>query len=448
MINNIRHKWIVSLLLFWVNGTIASASVISEPYTMRQIGFHFRAGSSHLEPDYISNRTSFDVLDAILERSSFIEKTDSLIVSAGASPDGDWQSNRKLAQNRAESIKAYIAERCPTLHPGKIKTYSNVSRWSELIPLVEADTGSSHQTAILNILSRGGSPAVIESRLRQLSSGRVWQYIIANYLPRLRSGDANIVFYLEGKVITLEEAVNTIPPTTVLLPKIDSTLLSTNIPEKEVILEPIQEPKVVIEPVVAVPQIQPVSTSAPLLAVKTNLLFDALTALNIEIEFPIGDRFSVTGEWVFPWWTFDNGKADSKRHCLQILNGNIEGKYWFGNRASRPRMTGWFTGLYVGAGLYDIEYNRKGYQGEFMIMGGISSGYAHTINKSGTLRMEYSLGIGYMQTDYRRYEDRFDEQRWHSIRQETARYSWFGPTKIKVSLVWVINRKMLKGGVR
>ena len=92
-------------------------------------------------------------------------------------------------------------------------------------------------------------------------------------------------------------------------------------------------------------------------------------------------------------------------------------------------MTGWFAGRYVGGGLYDFEYKAKGYQGEFFIAGGLSGGYAHTINKSGTLRMEYSLGIGYMQTDYRKYEAFYSENHqceitkqhnWHPVRQESG----------------------------
>ena len=192
----------------------------------------------------------------------------------------------------------------------------------------------------------------------------------------------------------------------------------------------------------------------PPIAIKTNLLFDAASLINAELEIPIGNHWSIAGEFVFPWWTQDNGKADSKRNRLQLYNINLEGKYWFGNRTNKPQMTGWFAGVYAGAGLYDIEYKAKGYQGEFFIMGGLSGGYAHTINKKGNLRMEYSLGVGYMQTDYRYYESHYDESydspenpespHWHPVRQNTSRFTWIGPTKLKVSLVWMINAKRKK----
>ena len=181
------------------------------------------------------------------------------------------------------------------------------------------------------------------------------------------------------------------------------------------------------------------TTKKPLFALKTNLLFDIATMLNVEVEVPIGNRWSIAGEWIFPWWTLDNGQSDSKRHRLQLLQGNLMGKYWFGDRTDREVMTGWFAGIYAGAGLYDFEYDRKGIQGEFFIAGGLAGGYAHTINKKGNLRMEYSLGLGYLSTDYRQYKaEYYGENDWKAIREKTGKRTWIGPTQAKVSLVWMI----------
>lgn len=168
-------------------------------------------------------------------------------------------------------------------------------------------------------------------------------------------------------------------------------------------------------------------------------MFDAATALNVELELPVTDRWSIAGEWIFPWWLWSR-----KQYCLQVLSGNIEGKYWLGKREARPRMTGWFAGLYAGGGLYDIEWGTRGYQGEFFIAAGLSSGYAHTINKSGSLRMEYSLGIGYLRTNYREYEpmENGNVLAW----KRNGQYTWIGPTRAKISLVWLINGKIKKGG--
>ncbi len=188
-----------------------------------------------------------------------------------------------------------------------------------------------------------------------------------------------------------------------------------------------------------------------IMAFKSNLLFDAVSALNIEFEVPIKDSWSISAEWIFPWWNnLDYSAIDSKRNTLQVLNGNIEGKYWFGDRSERSLLTGWFMGLYTGGGLYDVEYDGNGYQGEFFIAAGLSAGYAHAINPSGSLRLEYTLGIGYLQTDYHHYQTLYDADGiWHSVGTADGTYRLFGPTRAKVSLVWLLNCKVKKrGGAR
>ncbi len=180
----------------------------------------------------------------------------------------------------------------------------------------------------------------------------------------------------------------------------------------------------------------------PLLAIKSNLLYDAMSIINLEAEIPIYDRWSVLGEIIFPWWTMNNREVDSRRNRFQLFNGTLEGRYWWGDREELPLLTGWFTGLYVGGGLYDFEYRGKGYQGEFFVAAGVSGGYSHLIGHSDRLRIEYSLGVGYLSSNYDYYEACFCcSDSWHAVRERSGRYSWFGPTRAKVSLSWMINRR-------
>lgn len=178
-------------------------------------------------------------------------------------------------------------------------------------------------------------------------------------------------------------------------------------------------------------------------ALKTNLLFDLLTMINVEVEIPIKQQWSVAGELIFPWWTMDNHRADSKRNRLQLLNGNLEGRYWLGDRSQYLPLTGWFTGLYVGAATYDFEYHAKGRQGDALFVAGVSVGYTHPINRAKNLRLEYSLGVGCMTTFYHYYVAEFcSNDRWHAVEKRSGRYKWFGPTRAKVSLSWLIDCKV------
>lgn len=183
----------------------------------------------------------------------------------------------------------------------------------------------------------------------------------------------------------------------------------------------------------------------PPFAFKTNLLFDLASALNFEIEFPIEKRVSIAAEWIFPWWTLDNHAQNSRRSRLQILNGNLELRYWFGNRENKGLLNGWFAGVYGGGGLYDVEWKGNGVQGEFFIATGLSGGYTHRI--ANHLSLEYAIGAGVLRTDYRTYKAHFcDDGVWYPIREKRGRYTWFGPSRAKISLVWIINESDRKGG--
>ena len=173
----------------------------------------------------------------------------------------------------------------------------------------------------------------------------------------------------------------------------------------------------------------------PLFAVKTNLLFDAALMPNIELEVPIGKRWSLNGEYMFPWWLINDD-----RYCLQVLMGGLEVRYRPGRRSGRDVLTGHFLGLYAGGGKYDLQWDKNGYQGEFFIAAGVSYGYAHSIARN--LRLEYNIGIGMLRTDYRHYHSRDNHRTL--LWQENGEYTWLGPTKLKISLVWLITGKNKK----
>ena len=185
------------------------------------------------------------------------------------------------------------------------------------------------------------------------------------------------------------------------------------------------------------------------IAFKTNLLFDIATIINIEIEVPLSQKMSLAGEWMFPWWLSNN-----HQRSLQLMGGNLELKYWLAQNSSKQNrhkyshnhnpLTGWFVGVYGGGGLYDLEWNRKGYQGEYAIVSGLSVGYALPL--SNNFNMEFSLGAGYFKTNYRHYNAQQDSGgKWHLIKSHEGKFSWWGPNKAKISLSWYPHLKK-RGG--
>lgn len=178
----------------------------------------------------------------------------------------------------------------------------------------------------------------------------------------------------------------------------------------------------------------------PRWGIKSNLLFDAILLPNLEGEFYFSNRWSVNLEYQCAWWTFK--KSD---RFYQIMSISPEVRFWFqtsdrwvSSEKKRKNFNGHYIGLYFGGGYYDLKYNTVGYQGEFYIAAGVSYGYYLPLTRN--LGLEFSLGIGYLNTQYEKYE-RYAPMGAHYIYLGSDKTAYFGPTKAKVSLVWRIHQK-------
>lgn len=336
-------------------------------------------------------------------------------VKSSSSPDGSDTYNIALAKRRLSSTIDLITSDKIAIHDSLLFVVSTDVAWDELRQLVE-NSDSPFDYEIIEMVDSQNL------NLKSLKFEKPYQYIVKHILPQLRKSSVTIVYNNPYPEPIFSTVYNPIFPE-FKSNFLDSTMIiKVDAANVEKITEPIE--------------------TKPLLALKTNLLFDILTLINIEVEVPIKNRWSITGELTFPWWVWDNHKADSRRNRIELINGVIEGRYWLGNRKHRDVLTGWHLGLYAGCGLYDFEYKAKGYQGEFFVAAGLSGGYSHTINKAKTLRMEYSLGIGFLQTKYRYYNAEFCENEiWHAVECRRGNYNWIGPTRAKVSLSWLLSFK-------
>lgn len=168
--------------------------------------------------------------------------------------------------------------------------------------------------------------------------------------------------------------------------------------------------------------------STPRFALKTNLLYLTALCLNVEGEYYFANRWSVNLEYQYAWWS---NKTKHKYYRLAAVSPEV--RYWF---SSKRNFTGHFAGIYVGAGIYEFMAKpTNGIQGEFFIAGGVSYGYAFPVTKH--MNIELSVGVGYMMTDYRKYFHHVDCY----VYSETKKFTYFGPTKAKVSLVFPLQLK-------
>lgn len=381
---------------------------------------HFRTSSAAVDGSYLGNLPALLRMDSILSDSALVSRIDSVNIYSFASPEGREAYNLRLARLRAATVKDYLARRHPRLDTCRIHALPQGENWREMRLMIARDSLLPCREAVLRIIDcNDGNPEHCKALLKKLDSGIPYRHIRNHVLPLLRNASV-------CEVLLKRDSLPHLPG-----------------PARPV-TNAAQETGGRAYPGMTFRQQPETVTRRPLLAVKTNLLFDAAMMPNVEVEVPVGNRWSVNGELMFPWWLVKDDK-----YCLQILMGGVEGRYWLGSKAKRKHrevLTGHFLGLYAGAGKYDLQWDRNGYQGEFFIAAGISYGYAMRIARN--LRLEFNLGIGLLRTNYEHYHAIEDYRTL--LWQDSGRYTWLGPTKAKISFVWLLNRKVKvqKGGAR
>jgi hypothetical protein len=372
----------------------------------------FRWDSSVIDEEYRNNRAVFTSLDKTI-KSLDIESIDSVVIVAKASPEGVLEHNNALARRRANAMRRYVSDRYPKLVP-LLKVRAEGESWEELRSCVVSDGVMSQQEKqrVLRILDN--ETISIGTRKWRLERDARYGYLYRTYYPILRNSTL-LVIYVDGEPVMPIALNNPLTPE----------------------MKPRKLALAAVEPVVV-----PVrDAEAPatrrdtvLFALKTNMLYDALTVLNAELEVPISRHFSLAVEYLFPWWERNN------KYCLQYLELGFEGRYWFRNNVHKAdRLGGHFLGLYGMSAMYDIQNDYDpAYQGELWSTG-LTYGYAMRVGKQKRISLEFSLSVGYLSTGYRNYfpADNYDELYINKLNIGRLRY--FGPTKLKVSLVVPIN---------
>jgi hypothetical protein len=180
------------------------------------------------------------------------------------------------------------------------------------------------------------------------------------------------------------------------------------------------------------------NTFRPIVAVKTNMLYDLLLAPNIEVEVPFGRQlqWSIMGEYWNPWYRWHR-----KDYSYEIQGGGLELRRWVVPRCpgGRPWLSGHFAGLYVAILKYDLEYRQQGDQGEILSTG-ISYGYSWPIAPRWNLEASVAAGVAFGQR--RHYHAEFEST--HLIYKHTRNLFYAGPTKLKFSLVYLLGDRQRK----
>ena len=169
------------------------------------------------------------------------------------------------------------------------------------------------------------------------------------------------------------------------------------------------------------------------LAVKTNLVCDAVLMPSLAAEYRLNERWSVGLEGDVAWW-----KNASKHKYYQLAAITPEVRYKLD--PTQP-WQGHYLGAFASYAWYDLANGRHDYYGEAG-MAGVSYSYQWPISRC--LSLEAGLGAGVMYTRYKELQP-LDG---HYIYRQTSHMFYAGPLKLQFSLVWRLGGQDDKEGGR
>jgi outer membrane protein OmpA-like peptidoglycan-associated protein len=355
----------------------------------------YAVSEDFIRPSYMGNDAAMKEIIRLLKSG----KVRSMVLEGTASPEGNAKVNARLAKDRAENLKNYIVGMFPEME--------------------------SRITVVSKALTEGNEEDYPQLRCARIVEMDVEEETEAETAEVAENTDNTENTENTQNTENADNADNT---------EAAAETAETSAEEDNFAEQAVAEQTVVEETATTDKKSLPLNT---VVALKTNLLFDAVTALNFEVEVPIGKRFSVMVEDVFPWWETGN------KYCFQLWEMGVEGRFWFKPWEAKgtEKLRGFFVGPYVMSGKYDFQFDKSiNYQGEFW-SAGLTAGYSTPIGKKKWANLEFSLSLGYLQSPYRHYlpTDDYAKLIHDPVNDGTFYDIFLYPTKAKVSLVVPLN---------
>ena len=388
---------------------------------------HYRVNETELDDEYMDNKMQLHKIRHYFANSPRI---DSVTIYSWASPEGGIKFNTYLSKERGKTAKRLLLSLSPDsakFNSGKIKLSPVAENWEGLEKLVEERYFRHDRDKVLKILrTKGISDETRKWRLQQLNEGYSWKILIRRYMPELRAATWICVW------------AEIIDP----MPEVAAIVAKAMAEERPIAQE---------QKAIALPTESYGPMEKTIFALKSNMLYDAASAVNFALEIPFNERYSILYEHHCPWWLSKDNK-----YCLQFLSFGGEARWWFRPRPReatpdlkrRDALMGHFIGAYGWTGKSDIQWERDFgcYQFEFC-SAGLTYGFAFPVSKY--LNLEFSISAGYAQIPYQHYIPTEDWQILIRDKNKAGTLHYFGPTKAEISLVIPFRKQIHgKGGAR
>ncbi len=398
-------------------------ATLSDSIRKDSFRIYYPVSRINIDENYMSNKEN---LERIRKFCSDTLHIDSLVIFSYASPEGTYAFNKRLSIGRGETAREYILKHIfDQARQKDIPVYISptAENWEGLCEETRRHYHRRDRNRVIGILESNVRDELKKARLKALDGGRSWQYLRTRIMPRLRYATWTYIWHFRQDTVKQARPLPITPADTVR-PMPADTLPA-----------PVQREEVADTTTAVVRT----SDTKTIVAVKTSLLYDALTWINFAVEVPVyKDRVSLVYMHQCPWFRWGKGRNE---FCDRFLSIGGEARWWFRpmprepyeKRLRRDKLMGHYVGLYGMGGKWDFEWKRKiCYQGEFWSTG-LSYGFSKPIGRR--LNLEFGISLGYASIPYRNYTPTADYGILLRNPRKTGTWHYIGPTKLEISLV-------------
>ena len=408
------------------NETVTPQFSDTEFYTM-STGVVFQVNRSDIRPD----DPFFSLYrDEILPRINLQHlQLRKVFIRGAASPEGSYANNRRLGQARSKALLDALRSQ---LRNQYIETDAEVSSVTEdygyLCHLMRETQDADYATVQGIYDACQGNEARCKQQLMAVQGGRLWQRLLREYFPQLRT--ARLILWFS-------EPDSEHAPLTEITPlEADSlTFIELPAPQPSPLVIPAQD-----------------TIRRHMIAIRTNLLRDGFympqfgwaPGIDAQLEYyPLDGHYTYNAAFT---WT--NHRHWSSQEFFQMRDLQLELRRYF-------QGGGEFLGTYVGAYLEGTVYGiglskTKGWEGEGG-GAGLSVGYVMPLNKRGNWRLEFMASFGGLITRYDPYvfgnpvtKEEDGDYYYNYLGSASAfkkrnhQFTWFGPTNVGIQITYDI----------
>lgn len=153
---------------------------------------YFPVGGMKILPEHELNREAWHTFVSEIDslRSGGSNTVLGITVTGYSSPEGGYESNDRIAKRRAQALKRFLETKYNSTLV-EIRTEWVAEDWDRLAELVRA-SDMADRDRVLRIIDEVDIFKGREMKLKALSGGKPWAYMLKEYFPKLRCASCRI----------------------------------------------------------------------------------------------------------------------------------------------------------------------------------------------------------------------------------------------------------------